>query len=466
MQEHTKQKIEEFINRLARAIQLSRIYGQDHGLSQEAVNELYLLLTSLLVQNGEITLGLFGDELAFDKEPLYELSERRKDFIEHLKSMGFKKINITGGIEKRELADFIQILGGKSKYLDDSKDIRAAVARAAIRHVTVGEIGLQKLRTPVKEETLDEKVKKNYETSLRFLTKTFQDLKGNQPLNVHSARQIVESLIKNLMQNKNLLLILTSIKGHDENTFMHGVNVSIFTLLQAEVLGIEKKYLVDMGLAAMLHDIGRLSIPASMVKEMEAGELKELAEEEEEKQAQMDIKGAKILLETEGINVLSAIAAYEHNMRYDMTGYQRKLYGKKLNLVSMLIAISDYYDKLRRQPSYYQEGGPEKAYEEMMKKSGTVFHPDLLQNFFSVMGVYPPGTLVELDTKEVALVIQSSMLDKKRPQVEILYDSDGEKYKEPRIFNLVEKDKRGHYKKSIVKSISFVNKFKVPEKYS
>lgn len=81
-----------------------------------------------------------------------------------------------------------------------------------------------------------------------------------------------------------------------------------------------------------------------------------------------------------------------------------------------------------------------------------------------MIGVYPPGILVELDTKEIGLVIQASMLDIKRPQVEILYDNHGEKYKEPRIVNLVEKDKKGQYKRSIVKSISPKDKVLMPEK--
>ena len=120
----------------------------------------------------------------------------------------------------------------------------------------------------------------------------------------------------------------------------------------------------------------------------------------------------------------------------------------------MMIAISDFYDKLRKQPFYYKSGGPEEAYELMMKESGKKFHPDLLENFFSVIGVFPPGTLVELDSGEIGLVVQSSVFDIRRPQVEILYNNQGERYQNPQIVNLVEKDRRGQYKRSIVRSIS------------
>ncbi|MGB3242175.1 MAG: HD domain-containing phosphohydrolase, partial [Candidatus Omnitrophota bacterium] len=245
------------------------------------------------------------------------------------------------------------------------------------------------------------------------------------------------------------------------NVFAHGVNVAVFTLLQAEALGLEEHFLSDIGTASLLHDSGRLmelsDIPADKV---------DLTEEEQKRIAELDVEGAKTLLDTPGISKLAAIVAYEHNINYDMSGYPKKLYGKNLNLVSMMINISEYYDKLKRNEKYQKEGGTEKIYEDMMALSGKKFNPDLLNNFFNLMGVYPPGTLVELDTKEIALVIQPSTLDIRRPQVEVLYDKNGNKYEEPAIINLMEKDKKEKFKKSIIKSIAPMDKFKMPEKYS
>jgi HD-GYP domain-containing protein (c-di-GMP phosphodiesterase class II) len=464
-----KDKIEDLVTRLARTIQVNRIYGKDHALTLEAADSLYKILNDLLLQKEDVTLGVIGDEIAFEKEPLYELSTRRKQFIDFLKLTGVKKMSFSRGISKKELLDFCLVLTARLEPNEQKRSFGEMLSEKGIAHVSTGEIGVKEKRIsmPMAEDRIRDVVKQNYQSSVHLLTKTFQELKGNQPLNAQSARQIVEGLIKNLLQNKNLLLILTSLKTRDENTFMHGINVAIFTLLQGEVLGLEEKYLVDVGMSAMLHDVGKLSLSAEQTDDMSAWAAdKPESEQSDREEADQDVAGAKILLETEGINVLAAITAFEHNIKYDMTGPQRKLYGRKLNLVSMMIAISDYYDKLRRRPTFYEAGGPEKAYEDMMKLSGTHFHPDLLKNFFSALGVFPPGTLVELDSKEIALVIQSSMLDVKRPQVEILYDQTGEKYKEPKIVNLVEKDKRGQYKRSIVKSISPIDRFQVPDKYA
>jgi len=184
------------------------------------------------------------------------------------------------------------------------------------------------------------------------------------------------------------------------------------------------------------------------------------------RQTTSDTLGAKLLIETENLGTLAPIVAFEYNIPYNDSGYPNKIYGEKLNLVSMMIAISRRYDALRRDRTYYENGGPEKVHYEMMQCSGKDFHPDLLRNFFSAIGVYPPGSLVELDNKEVGLVIQTSILDIRRPQIEILYNSEGGRYREPPIINLLEKNNKGQYRWNITKSISPLDKFKIPDKFS
>lgn len=460
-------EIEEFITCLARAMQMSQVYGDSHDLTSESLDRLLDRLKVLTSERDEVTIGIVGDELATGSQPLFDYSQNKKAFIQFLKSRGVKKITFARGVEKAEAAKAVRLLITKGQKIETMEEARAALSAAGIRHIALGDLRPAEQETveKIRPESTRRKTFRSYNKSIEFLTQTFQDLKTNQNLNVDSARQIVEGLIKNMLQNKNLLLILSSIRGHDENQFMHGVNVAIFTLLQAEVLGLEEKYLIDMGMASLLHDVGKLAVTRDQLQALESKTRTEWTPQDEKVAMTQDIAGAKILLETEGIPVLAAIVAFEHGMRYDLKGPQRKVYGKSLNLISMMLSISDAYDKLRRKPAYYEEGGPEKAYDEMMAESGKLFHPDLLENFFSAIGVFPPGTLVELDSGEVGLVIQSSMLDKRRPQVEIIYDSTGTRYPEPRIVNLVEKDKRGQYKRSIVRSIPPMGQFDIPEKY-
>lgn len=464
-QQELREKVKLLVSGLARAVQMYRIYEDKHSLTKEALDQLFMQLLQVLSEETELTIGIMGDEVIFEKGPVFTAQKRHEGFIDYLKSLGIKKIKFQSGIEKLELFSFVQFLSEKPDHEETPEELQKRFRAANIDHIKIGQIGgkVRPKGSPLKDLNLDKLVRSEYKESVDFLTKTFKDLKNKETMNLQSARQIVEGLLNNIVKNKSLLPILTSIKTHDESMFEHGVNVSVFTLLQAEMLGLEDRYLVDVGMASLLHDIGRLSESDDLnLKAYESMMESKDAENREIKQRDQDIKGAKILLQTEGIPKLAAITAFEHNMRFDLKGLPRKIYGKHLNLVSMMIAISDYYDRLRKKPEYYEEGGPEKAFDEMMAMSGTYFQPDLLQNFFSAIGVYPPGTLVELDTGETALVIQGNIMDIKRPQVEILYNADGEKYSEPKIVNLIEKDKRGKFKRSVVKSISVKKQFKGP----
>ncbi|NQT27763.1 HD domain-containing protein [candidate division KSB1 bacterium] len=456
-QQELRDKVKLLVSSLARAVQMNRIYEDKHTLTKEALDQLFMQLLQVLSEKVELTIGIMGDEVIFEGGPVFTAQKRHEGFIEYLKSLGIKKINFKSGIEKMELFSFIQFISKKPDINETPEDLQKRFRAAGIQHVAIGQIGgkVQTKRPELKNLNLEKLVKHDYKESVDFLTKTYKDLKNKESMNLTSARQIVDGLLNNIVKNNNLLPMLTSIKTHDEGMFEHGVNVTVFTMLQAEMLGLDDRLLVDVGMASLLHDIGRLSESDDQSALTELPTSGSNSTEDKEKiQLDKDLKGAKILLQTEGIPVLAAITAFEHNMRFDLKGPPRKIYGKHLNLVSMMIAISDYYDILRKKPEYYEEGGPEKAYDEMLAMSGTHFQPDLLQNFFSVIGVFPPGTLVELDTGETALIIQGNIMDMKRPQIEILYNKDGEKYEEPKIVNLIEKDKRGKFSRTIVKSIS------------
>ncbi|MDD5633801.1 MAG: HD domain-containing protein [Candidatus Omnitrophica bacterium] len=460
-----RNKVEEFIKGLASAVHSNAMYGEDHRLTKEVTSSVYGILAGILAERNEITIGIIGDEVAFEKKPFYETSKRIKSFIDNLQENGFKKITFIQGIERGEILSLLRILNVRIvdvKGEEKIKRIKEKILEARLTHISVGE--LSQGGGALTDELEDGAVasgKESYEGGIGFLTETYKNIKGNQPLNVNTARQLVGGMINSLLKNKNMLLLLTSTKSHDESMFIHDVNVTVFSLLQAEALGLQKEYLNEIGSAALFHDIGKLSGHAEKETKEE-----DMTEEEQKKKGQNNVNGAKILLDTPGVSPLAAIVAFEHDIAYDMTGYPEKKYGNKLNLASMIIAISDYYDKLRADSAYQGEGGPERIYEKMMSLSGTRFNPDLLKNFFSLVGIYPPGTLVELDTKEIALVIQSSMIDMKRPQLEVLYDAHGNKYGAPYIANLLEKDRQGKYKWTIERSIIPCEKFKIPEKYS
>ncbi len=458
-----RDKVEKLVKGLAGAMYVCAMYGEKHRLMKEAIDHLYRDLYGILSERGGITIGVVGNEIAFEKEPFYKTSAEIRGFIGCLRRIKMEKISFSEGIKRKELAEFVKILAMKPESIHKTEDIEKILKSAGVKHISIGEIGIKdkKIARDLTEKEINGLTRKNYQDGVDYLTEAMEDVRKNQPLDIISARKLVSGLINSLLQNKQLLLILASTRSHDECTFVHDLNVSIFTLMQAEALGLEQNYLNNIGIAALLHDVGKLSVSGDILKKKG-----KLSEEERGEITLHAAKGAKILLETTHMNVLAAISAFEHHMLYDLSGYPKSLYGKKPNLASMMITISDFYDALRSKRPYHEGISAEETYEYMMDLSGKYFHPDLLNNFFTIIGVYPPGTLVELDTGEIGLVIKASILDMKRPRLEMLYDSSGEKEKTPHMVNLLEKDRKGNYKRSIVKSILPEDKFKIPEKYT
>jgi HD-GYP domain-containing protein (c-di-GMP phosphodiesterase class II) len=399
--------------------------------------------------------------MVFEEEPFYETSKYVQGFIKHLKEIGVEKITFRAGMQREELAGLVDILGMTPKAVKKSGGFERLFFLKHVRNITFGKIGYKDEKKKETAEGISAAARENFQNGVYFLKKVSEHIEEDKVMDVKAARRLVNSLISNLLENKYSLLTLASVKTHDEYSFIHSINVAILTILQAASFGFEHEVLNDIGIAALLHDVGKLSVGGDVLRKKE-----KLSEDDYRQIYAHASDGAKILLEIADTNPLAAIAAFEHHLRYDMTGYPRKLFGDRISLVSMMVTISDFYDATRSKRAYREEMACERVYEEMMQLSGEYFHPALLNNFFRIVGVYSPGTLIVLDNKAIGIVVKESVLDVKRPQVEILYNEAGEKEKNPYIINLQEKDaKTSEYKWTIVKSLTPSEKFKIPEKY-
>jgi len=454
-------RVETFVKGLASATQLCRMYGEKHSLTEKASGKLYDMLKDIFNLRDEITIGVIGDEIAFEKEPFYDASQQIQKFIQHLKEISAYKISFLKGASGDELKGLVRVLSVSREVLDKYGSIQRLAEDARLRNIVFGEIGYKKANVEEITEYIEKLSKKNFEQGERVFEEFAKSIREDKTIDLRNARMFINNVKTNLVENRSSLLILTSVKSHDEYSYVHNINVAVFTLLQAEALELGGDHLADIGIAALLHDVGKLSIPAEVLRKKE-----KLTAEDMKIIERHPVYGAKIILEMPDINPLAAVTAFEHHVKYDNTGYPERLFAGKVNLVTMMITIADFYDAMRSKRAYREEMAPEKTYEEMKSLAGKHLNPDLLDLFFSIIGMYPPGTLVELDTKETGLVVKENPTDIKRPQVEVLYDAKAELLKEPFIADLQEQDREtGKYLRTVVRSINPSDKIKIPEKY-
>lgn len=457
MPDNIKEKIEDFIRYMARATQVSRHYGKDHRITINAIDDLFEVIDTILIDRDFIVIGIIGDEIAFEKEPLLKSSQNRAAFIKRLKELGIEKIRFSLGIRKFEINELICVLADHISFSGIIDDIQTYFLSKNIKHIQFEKLNITENIDDFND--LEQFTKICYADGLDFLQEASDDVLHDKPINMKNLRKISSNLVKSILFNENLLLLLASIKMNNEDLLIHNLNVCVFTLMQAEMIGIEKKLLVRISEAALLHNLGDI-----IESKREGNQRNDFLHSDEIRSFHAD-KGAKILLYTDGIHILAPIVSFEHHIKYNKSGISWNLFKKNLNLVSMMIAIAKYYDNSRRKSFFDESSRPENVYKDMMNRSGKDFHPDLLKNFFTGLGVYPSGTLVELSNHEIGLVIQRSIIDLKRPKVKILYDKHGNRYKHSNIVNLREQDNRGEYRLSILKSVFPEKNIQIPSKY-
>ena len=174
-----------------------------------------------------------------------------------------------------------------------------------------------------------------------------------------------------------------------------------------------------------MHDIGKVRIPAAIVKKPER-----LTEDEFRVMKRHAVDGAEILRRTLDVPPLVPLVAFEHHLRLDGSGYPA-VSRPTLNLATALTSIADVYDAMRSQRSYQQAHPSERVVEVLKRNDGTQFDQNLVRRFVQLLGIYPLGTAVRLDNGEIAVVLRANAADPHRPRVRVVLSEKGERLARP-----------------------------------
>jgi HD-GYP domain-containing protein (c-di-GMP phosphodiesterase class II) len=252
--------------------------------------------------------------------------------------------------------------------------------------------------------------------------------------------------------DESILVGLSSIKNFDAYTFAHSVNVCILSMLIGDRLGLRKSDVARLGVASLLHDIGKTYIPSSIINS--SGDLKP---REWELMKYHTFFGVKELSRMKALREASEamFVALQHHVHLNGNGYPRRPGGWNLRLFSRICTVADYFDAMTASRTYQKVPvTPDKALRFILEKSGTIFDPFIAKVFIQAMGLYPAGTIVELDTKEVAVVVKQNTSPRliHRPLVELV-DPENPGF-DLGVADLAELGEDGRsYKRTVLRSI-------------
>jgi putative nucleotidyltransferase with HDIG domain len=398
------------------AMQTAKLYSRDHPVFHEAIKKAYKSLKEVLEDKTEIVIGMVDEELACEEEIYFDLSQKLRSSILYLLDRNIQKIYIHRALNLNELSEFVALLSSPKDEL--TKDSQKVLALHGIRNIKTSRIRDDSLFQI--GGTNDWNIlQKLYETSINSYVHSIEGVLNLKELDYIDLRFNLLNVMENFVGRHQEIMSLIEIKQKDLLTYVHLMNVSILAMHLSSKLGYSKDDVLDVGVAALFHDIGKIYISSEILKKKS-----KLTEREFSKIKDHAILGARILNEyTDTMGLLPPVIAFEHHLRYDLTGYPKVTYLKKPINASFIVSICDVYDALAQRRTYKKDSPPNQIYEIMIKERGKLFHPEILDRFFEVTGVWPVGTIVALSDDSIALVREINELDIFRPKVEVISPS-------------------------------------------
>jgi putative nucleotidyltransferase with HDIG domain len=448
-----------FVRFLFSAGKTVQIHDLENRAARNVLSDLMEILDRFMNIEGRVSLKIMADFLYIND---VRVSLDPMNFglflflIEEMKKRKVEQIDFLPGITYIGLGTFLKLFFGEVAADDVFGDLQRRITQERIEHVNLVEWMEQERR--LKDSTVDEKnvreeSNKVFFRAVLFMAEVLKSIEQRRVVQVRKAERLAQQIFDILQVDDSILIGLTNIKNFDEYTFAHSVNVCILSMMLGERLRLRKDEVARLGVAALLHDIGKMYIPRSILNKPG-----KLTAEEWELMKYHTMFGVKELSRIKSLREIadSLHVSLMHHIHYNMNGYPQKPRGWDLLLFPRIVIIADYYDAMTTSRVYHREAlTPDKALRFVFDKSGTIFDPLLAKVFIKAMGIYPNGTVVELDTGELAVVVRQneSVELLHRPVAVPLKDGERGDWEDNRI-DLADKKADGKsYRTSIVRAV-------------
>jgi HD-GYP domain-containing protein (c-di-GMP phosphodiesterase class II) len=439
------------------ALRSLKLYPLENTAVQRALDDLTHAADQLLEREAEIEVRLSGDFIFVNSTRLRLELDNYASFsniLTTLRAFDIGVLHVRRGVERRDWQAFLSILIslGERQLAEPFDELAQRMGGAGI-----AAIGVEPAQPA--PESLDEQqrarevAKRTYTHGVAVAREVVTSVRMGRATSVKKVKRAVQLIVAQVLNNETSLMGLTTIRDYDEYTFQHSVNVCIFSVALGKKLGLSKLQLYDLGMAALMHDIGKARIPVEILNKTSG-----LDDREWRIMQAHPWFGALTLFSLRGYDEIpyrAILVAHEHHMKTDLTGYPKAIRPRQLGFFSRIVSVADGFDAATTRRSYQTVPiEPDQVLREMWENPRRGYDPVLVKALINLIGIYPVGTCVILDTLEVAVVSAANpdggQLN--RPLVRIALDADGAMQGLPgRQVDLAEQDASGAYLRSIVK---------------
>ncbi len=441
-----------------------KLYPVENTTVQRALDDLLGHAVALCRLEGVVEVSLSGDFIFLNKTRLrlgLDNFAAFSGFVSLMKGAGIGKLRIEDGVTRREWQAFLSALGelppgGEPE--ERLEKLRQRMQKSDVVRLEVdaaGEGGGGGGDGGDGDESL-ERAKRTYSHGVAAARDVMQGVRIGRTPNTRRLKRAIQLIVDQVMENELSLTGLTTIRDFDEYTFTHSVNVCIFSVALGKRLNFDRLQLYDLGLAALMHDIGKARLESGLLNK--EGVLDEIEWRRMQAHPWLGTLTLFRMREGEELPYRAILCAHEHHMKIDLSGYPRPIRPRRPGIFTRLVAIADGYDAATTRRSYQNEPcEAEEVLREMWIKRGRGFDPTLVKALINLLGIYPVGTCVILDTFEVAIVAGPSPDPEQlnRPVVRIAIDATGGRIPAPgQLTDLSIPSSDGSYPRSIVKVTS------------
>jgi HD-GYP domain-containing protein (c-di-GMP phosphodiesterase class II) len=438
------------------ALRSLKLYPLENATVQKALTDLDTVSRTLLKTEIELEIRLAGDFIFVNSTRLRLELDNYASFSHILaifRGYEIGAIRVRSGAERREWQILLSLLLSLSDR--GTPEERFKELQERLETGTVVNLELERGLSEGGGDTAEARQasKQVYAQGVAVTKDVISGVRLGRATGLKRVKRAVQMVVDQVLNNEISMVGLTTIREYDEYTFTHSVNVCIFSIALGKKLGFSRVQLCDLGMAALLHDVGKARVPSEVLNK--AGKL----DEQEWKVIQAHPwYGALTLFSMRGYEEIpyrSILVAHEHHMKTDLTGYPKVIRPRKLGIFSRIVSVADGFDAATTRRVYQSVPiEPDQVLREMWENPNRGYDRVLVKALINLIGVYPIGTCVILDTFEVGVVAAPNPDGEqlKRPLVRIALDADGGPVPPPGTqVSLSEKDESGAYRRSIVK---------------
>jgi HD-GYP domain-containing protein (c-di-GMP phosphodiesterase class II) len=424
------ERARELVRTLAVADTNAALYPITHPLVAQSLGELVGAVRALATFGFEdVTVNIYKGTLFVENQVFPEESVTYRKLIDELLAKGISAVTFFSSMTAEEGAALIDLLGNAEVAGIDGS--RAFLESRGVRGITLAETtALDGNGDEERNREVRARARESYDAGMGAMRDIESQAKLGRVIEVGRLQQVVESMLDNLLQDPAAVLGLTAIKGHDDYTLNHSINVCILSISLGTALGLTPEELHSIGLAALLYDIGKVRVPEDVL--LKCGPL---TAEEWALVKQHSEEGADLLKRLQITDKMPMVVAYEHHQRHDLMGYPDSSGGEQ-HLFSKIVAVCDAYDAMTTNRPFRREIRPDKALAVLMQGREKAYDPGVTKALVAMLGIYPMGAVVMLDDGSTAVVYRVNSDDLLHPRVKILADAQGRWNEVPEVLDL------------------------------